>query len=122
MGDRGDGGDRPPRVPLRTCAGCRRRRPKGELLRIALGGEGTVILDVPARAPGRGAYVCRDTALECLRAARRRHGLSRTLRVGENVIDHEGLADDAGALISQASPGGVPSGIGPQEEPPSRPR
>ncbi|MGA8014850.1 MAG: YlxR family protein [Candidatus Dormiibacterota bacterium] len=79
-------------VPERSCAGCRRKRPKDELVRFAVGASGAVILDAPARAPGRGAYLCRDSGAECLRAARKRRGLSRTLRVGENVIDHAALS------------------------------
>ena len=79
-------------VPWRTCIGCRRRRPKGELARFVLGTVGTVILDALARAPGRGAYICRDSGPECIRVARRRRSLSRSLRVGENVIDYETLS------------------------------
>jgi predicted RNA-binding protein YlxR (DUF448 family) len=90
-------------VPERTCSGCRRKRPKGELVRLAVGSAGAVILDVPARAPGRGAYLCRDTGAECLKAARKRRGLSRTLRVGENAIDVEALGTRLDAL-SQEDP------------------
>jgi uncharacterized protein len=99
--------DDPPRRPSgghvaeRSCAGCRRKRPKHELIRLAVGASGAVILDAPALAPGRGAYLCRDTGAECLRAARKRRGLSRTLRVGENVIDHPALSAQLGELAME---------------------
>lgn len=47
-------------MPERTCVVCRTKRPKGELLRVARSPDGTVVLDAAGRAPGRGAYVCRD--------------------------------------------------------------
>ena len=51
--------------PTRTCLGCRRRRPKRELVRLVRGADGSVGAD--AVGPGRGAYVCRDA--ECLERA-----------------------------------------------------
>ncbi|MGD0832955.1 MAG: YlxR family protein [Candidatus Dormibacteria bacterium] len=94
----------PDPTPWRTCAGCRRRRPKGELARFALGTAGTVILDALARAPGRGAYLCRDSGPECIRAARRRRSLSRSLRVGENAIDYETLSRRLAELGRKETP------------------
>jgi len=92
------------RAPLRTCVGCRRRRPRSELVRLVAGASGAVILDIPARAPGRGAYLCRDSGMDCLRAAQRRRGLSRSLRVGENVIDPETLGHQLSELAEEESP------------------
>src|SRR5687768_7947834 len=48
-------------VPLRTCAGCRRRRPQAELIRVARSRAGKLVLGPPSggsRSSGRGAYVC----------------------------------------------------------------
>lgn len=42
------------------CVACRRRRPKGELLRFLLSPAG-VKLDPTGKKPGRGAYVCKDS-------------------------------------------------------------
>ena len=50
--------------PRRTCIGCRRVRPKGELVRLVRGGEGRVIVDSPGMGAGRGAYAC--PTVECL--------------------------------------------------------
>lgn len=43
--------------PERTCILTRVTRPKDELIRLALGPDGTVAPDVRARAPGRGAWI-----------------------------------------------------------------
>jgi uncharacterized protein len=58
--------------PTRTCIGCRRARPQRELARLVRGRDGRVIVDDGRRAPGRGAYVCRDA--ECV---------DKALRVGQ---------------------------------------
>ena len=58
--------------PQRTCVGCRRVRPKMEMIRLARTPGGTVVVDRAARAPGRGAYVC--PRAECVERARRRLG------------------------------------------------
>ena len=92
------------RAPIRTCAGCRRRRPRPELVRLVAGTAGAVILDISARAPGRGAYLCRDSGMACLRLAQRRRSLSRSLRVGENVIDPETLGHQLNELAQEERP------------------
>ena len=44
-------------TPERTCILSRRTAPREELIRLALGPDGTVAPDVRARAPGRGAWI-----------------------------------------------------------------
>ena len=44
-------------VPERTCVLTRRKGTKDELIRLALGPDGSVAPDVRARAPGRGAWI-----------------------------------------------------------------
>ena len=56
-------------VPVRTCVGCRERRPKTDLVRFVLGGEGVHLGSIA----GRGMYVCRNLA--CVERALRRRGL-----------------------------------------------
>ncbi|HEV8407875.1 MAG TPA: DUF448 domain-containing protein [Sphingomicrobium sp.] len=46
-----------PHVPERTCVLSRRKGNRHELIRLALGPDGTVAPDVRARAPGRGAWI-----------------------------------------------------------------
>lgn len=52
-------------TPTRTCLGCRRHRPKAEMLRLVRRPDGRV--DADRVADGRGAYVCADA--ECLERA-----------------------------------------------------
>jgi predicted RNA-binding protein YlxR (DUF448 family) len=44
-------------VPERTCVLSRRKGTRDELIRLALGPDGSVAPDVRARAPGRGAWI-----------------------------------------------------------------
>ena len=59
---------------VRTCAGCGRKAPQGELLRFgARNGALT-----PGRGPGRGAYTC--PRLACFERALARRAFSRILK------------------------------------------
>jgi predicted RNA-binding protein YlxR (DUF448 family) len=40
------------------CAGCRKRRPKAELIRLVLREDGQAVVDVEKILPGRGSYIC----------------------------------------------------------------
>jgi predicted RNA-binding protein YlxR (DUF448 family) len=61
--------------PIRSCIGCGRKAPQGELLRfVAKGG----VLVPGAGEPGRGAYTCRR--LSCFERAVARRAFNRTLR------------------------------------------
>lgn len=80
----------PKRIPLRQCLGCREMKPKAELVRVVRSPEGTVSLDLRGKAPGRGAYVCRDPA--CLKKAQRSKALSRSLETEIPSQVYEALA------------------------------
>ena len=77
----------PKTVPIRQCIGCREQRPKKELIRVVRSPEGTVSLDFRGKAPGRGAYLCRNAS--CLKQAVKSRGLERALSVPvpEEVFD-----------------------------------
>ena len=65
-------------TPVRTCAGCGRKAPQGELVRFAAR-DGAL---VPGSGqPGRGVYTCRRLA--CFERATSRRAFSRVLK--ENV-------------------------------------
>lgn len=72
----------------RRCIGCGRDDSKDSFIRSVRMSDGSVIVPADAKAQGRGAYVCRD--LDCIRRARKRNALARTLRcaVDLSVYDH----------------------------------
>lgn len=47
-------------APQRTCVGCRKVRPKREMVRIVRTPDQEVRIDESGKASGRGAYLCRD--------------------------------------------------------------
>lgn len=67
----------PKKIPLRRCCGCMDSKPKKELVRVVRNNEGEVSLDLVGKKPGRGAYVCKNTA--CLLKARKAKRLERAL-------------------------------------------
>jgi predicted RNA-binding protein YlxR (DUF448 family) len=59
--------------------GCREQKPKMELIRVVRSPEGEVSLDFRGKKPGRGAYLCRDTA--CMKRVMKSHAIERSLEV-----------------------------------------
>jgi len=66
------------RAPERTCIGCRRTRPKADLVRLVRAGDGRVAVDRDGRLAGRGAYAC--ASVECLTKALAKGRLEHALR------------------------------------------
>ena len=73
-----------PRVPERTCIGCRRTSGPSSLVRIAYRPDGS--LAVGRGEPGRGAWLCAGSEA-CFDAAVRRRAFGRALRA--EVPAHE---------------------------------
>ena len=67
------------KVPMRQCVGCAQMKSKKELLRIIKTPEDAIVLDVTGKQNGRGAYIC--ASVECMKNARQRKGLERSLKV-----------------------------------------
>ena len=88
----------PKTIPLRQCLGCREQKPKNELIRVVRSPEGEVSLDFRGKAPGRGAYLCRDMA--CLKKALKSRALDRAL----NVPVPEDLYDKLAAELASLPP------------------
>ncbi len=61
-------------VPIRTCVGCLKKRPKQELLRLVLGNDNIGI----GECEGRGLYLCPDQS--CLERALKSKNMKRFLR------------------------------------------
>ena len=75
------------KTPMRQCTGCRQMKPKKELVRVVRSPSGEVHVDLKGKAPGRGAYVCRDR--ECLKRAVKSRALERGLSaaIPEEILD-----------------------------------
>jgi predicted RNA-binding protein YlxR (DUF448 family) len=65
-------------VPVRMCAGCLKRRPKKELVRLGLNHDGGLVVDSEQFFPGRGVYLCPGS--ECLELAIKKKGFVRAFR------------------------------------------
>jgi uncharacterized protein len=74
-------------APTRTCLGCRQRRPKQELVRLARRADGGVVVDARAVRPGRGAYVCREPGCveRALKTGRLTHAFRQPCRLDEGI-------------------------------------
>jgi uncharacterized protein len=68
-------------VPIRTCAGCGRRAPKRELVRLVA--RDGILVEAEPGAPGRGVYTCRR--LSCFERAASRRAFARSLRTSVQV-------------------------------------
>ena len=100
-------------APERTCVACREHGDREVLLRIALAPDGSLVVDLRARLPGRGAWLhARRSCVE--RAEARPEGLRRTLKsqvrteglgvaireaVIRSALDGLSMAAAAGALV-----------------------
>ncbi|MCL2747235.1 MAG: YlxR family protein [Oscillospiraceae bacterium] len=73
--------------PMRMCVGCRVMKPKREIMRVVRSPQGEVALDFVGKMPGRGAYVCRDSA--CFARAKKVNALERALghAIPDEVFD-----------------------------------
>ncbi len=62
-------------------------RDKKELIRVVKSPEGNISMDFSGRSPGRGAYLCPDSA--CLARARKSRALERAFEtaIPETVYD-----------------------------------
>ena len=78
-----------PHIPIRTCIGCRQRRPQAELLRCVIDADAVVRID--RHAPGRGAWLCGSG---CIEPARRRKAFDRAWRTAVPAAAIEQLADE----------------------------
>lgn len=76
------------RIPMRMCLGCRNMFPKRELVRVVQNKEGKVSMDLSGKAPGRGAYICKN--IECMTKAIKSKALHKAF---EMPFDDEVLND-----------------------------
>jgi predicted RNA-binding protein YlxR (DUF448 family) len=84
------------RTPERSCASCRGKQAKRELIRIVRSPDGHVRVDEHGRAAGRGTYLHRDE--ECWRRALSGGTLAGALRIDVSQGDLDALAAYAATL------------------------
>jgi len=91
-------------VPERTCILTRRTASREELIRLALGPDGTVAPDVRARAPGRGAWigVSRAEFDEANAKGKLKGALSRAFKTGDVKVPAD-LGERIEAALRQAT-------------------
>ena len=89
------------RTPQRTCVVCRSTTAKRTLHRIVRSPAGTVAYDPTGKAPGRGAYLCGQSA--CLDLAVRRRSIQRALKVTDTVAVGGAVEALRNALRSEAA-------------------
>lgn len=75
------------KTPMRRCLGCMEMKPKTELVRVVKNKDGEVLLDLKGKAPGRGAYICKDE--ECFAKARKAKRFERefSMQIPDAVYD-----------------------------------
>lgn len=100
----------------RTCLGCRRKRPRTELIRIVRGPDGAVFFDPEGRLPGRGAWVCPSPlCLDALSPGAISHVLRSPVRVPDALARRAELSRTlarrvANLLTIARKTGGVTAG------------
>ena len=83
-------------VPQRTCVGCRKIRPKREMVRIVRTPDQGVKIDESGKAPGRGAYLCRER--QCWERTLSEKRLDHALQTGLSKEEWEALLEFGQAL------------------------
>jgi len=87
------------KTPQRTCVACRTIGGKRGLLRIVRTPDGRVVLDTTGRLPGRGAYLCRESA--CLSAAIKGNQIEHVLKLKLNPEERENLKNSLVEFIKE---------------------
>lgn len=74
------------KIPQRMCIGCQEMKPKKELIRVVKNSEGTIKVDLTGKAPGRGAYICKN--VQCLEKAIKGKRLEKNFetKIDENIF------------------------------------
>ena len=89
--------------PERTCCLSGKKAPRENLIRLAIGPDGTVAPDIRAKAPGRGAWigVDRKTLEEAISKGRLAKALNRAFKTAVNVPND--LADQIEKALERAT-------------------
>ena len=66
-------------IPKRSCAICRAKAEKSDLIRIVKSPDGRPVVDVMKKLPGHGVYICPDS--DCIEKAKKSGSLAHSLGV-----------------------------------------
>lgn len=94
-----DGGRPAKRAPQRRCVTCGEHAGKRDLIRVVRTPQGGVAVDPKGRAPGRGAYVCREG--DCALTAVRRGRLDHALKVRLSPEARQRLEADLAPILAK---------------------
>jgi len=78
-------------IPQRTCIACRQARDKQDLVRLVRTDSGAVVVDLPAKKSGRGAYLC--PRKDCWEIGLKGNRLEHVLRIKLGVDNRQNLMD-----------------------------
>lgn len=79
------------KIPQRSCAICRSKKDKKDLIRIVKNKENEVKIDKTGKEAGRGAYICNN--VECIEKAKKNKGLERSLDIKIEETIYEELIE-----------------------------
>ena len=85
-------------TPERTCVGCGQKHPKREMVRIVRTPQGSFLVDITGKTPGRGAYLCYEPT--CWKKGAVKRNLSRSLNVDLPTEDLDRLYSEFQAITS----------------------
>lgn len=75
-------------IPERMCVGCRKMKPKQDLIKVVRDiTDNTIKIDKEKRLFGRGAYICSDN--ECLKMSVKKKGFERVFKTQVSFIYDE---------------------------------
>jgi len=96
-------------APVRSCVGCRTKRPQTELVRCAVTADGTPVIS--RTADGRGAWLCAprlgQQATPCLQQAIKRRGFERAWKRPVGPTEHEILTNAVQSLFEATNSYGI---------------
>ncbi len=74
-------------IAQRNCIGCRKIQNKYEMFRIVKTPSNEIKTDLTGKAPGHGAYLCKN--IECLKKALKRRQLDRAfkMKISSDIYD-----------------------------------
>ena len=84
-------------IPQRTCIACRQTRDKKYLIRLVCTENGVAEIDISAKKPGRGAYLCPKK--DCWEAALKKKRLEYALRTKLSDDDRQVLTEYGNNLL-----------------------